>query len=104
MKRPKPAPADLIALRSAYGVFQPEPTESFQPVRHGVLRKSYNSGEKKGRWVYSAPVFNPRNELRPKEEIAALVDKRTLAELVAQARNALNQIQIRAHCGLLRGS
>jgi hypothetical protein len=49
--------------------------------------------------VYFAPVLNPHKELRSAEEIAALVDKRSLAELKDQARDALNQIQIRAHCG-----
>lgn len=52
-----------------------------------------------GRWVYEPPGVQPYDRPRPVEEIVAMLDKRTLDELIEQARNALEQIQCRANCG-----
>ena len=52
-----------------------------------------------GRWVYEGMGLQPYDQRRPVEEIVAQVDTRTLDELFEQARNALEQMQIRANCG-----
>lgn len=52
-----------------------------------------------GRWVYEALGVQPDNQPRGFEEIVAQVDKRTLDELIEQARNAIAQLQCRAYCG-----
>ena len=70
--------------------------------------KQVHLGTSPGRWVYEAAMLEPwgydkvksepRNKLRPIEEIAAMVDQSPLDDLRRQAESALNQIFYRAHC------
>lgn len=44
-------------------------------------------------------VLNPRDKLRPAQELRKLVDKRPTSQLKREAENALKQLLTRAHCG-----
>ena len=70
----------------------------FHTVRPAVSRKIYPSS-KKPRRIYMGAVLEPRNELRRAKEIATMVDKRPISQLLGQAADALGQMLYRAHCG-----
>jgi hypothetical protein len=54
---------------------------------------------KKPRRIYMGAILQPTDRIRYAKEIAALVDKRRLAELHGQVADALSQMLYRAHCG-----
>ena len=76
----------------------PPHDDKWHQIRPGYSRKIYPN-PKKSRRIYMAAVLEPRDEIRPVEEIAKLVDKRSLAQLQEQAADALKQMLYRAHCG-----
>jgi hypothetical protein len=100
MKRPSSVP-DLAELRPWCGVPQKldSPISEFQQIRPGYERKVYCTGAPKERWIYQGAVLQPYKARRPFQEIAALVDPRSLDEIQEQANAALEQILARAHCG-----
>ncbi|MBU6400757.1 MAG: hypothetical protein KGS61_10590 [Verrucomicrobia bacterium] len=89
----------------AYCVIQPY-AEAWRPpydgkfhkVGPGRLRKRYPLS-KKDRRIYMGAVLEPKDKLRPVEEIRRLVDTHPLGDVRRQADDALKQLLYRAHCG-----
>lgn len=99
----KPTPNDIDV--ESYCVIQPY-EKAWRPPYDGMFhdlgpghsRKVYPPS-KKGRRIYMGAVLQPKDKLRPVEEISRLADKRSLVDLKRQADDALKQLLYRAHCG-----
>jgi hypothetical protein len=89
---------DYCVIRPYAEAWSPPYDAKFHEAGPARLRKVYPQS-KRDRRIYMGAVLNPRDKLRPVQELSKLVDRRTVRELKQEAEGALKQLLCRAHCG-----
>jgi hypothetical protein len=99
----KPSVQDIdlgsyCVVRDYSEAWQPPYDGKFHEIGPGRSRKIYPLS-KRDRRIYMGAVLEPRDELRPVDEIRRLLDNRPIEDLTGRADDALRQLLYRAHCG-----